>query len=300
MAIVRRGPPALRRSPTALGWPAAPPVRPSPRLDARPHAADTPTVGRRPQRERAGPGDVSPGGCGSLIAAEGPAPRPGPRGRWAAAAAAAAAFALSALPAASTGAFHARALRAIDGDSLLVEPSTGKPREIRLEGVDCPEVGQPFADAASAFADAFVKGRELEVEGSVADEHGRLVARVRAAGRDLSLALVREGLAWHFKRYSKDAALAEAENAARAARRGLWSDPSPVAPWDFRASQRTAGADRKARAPANGGSYVGNVRSLLFHTATCKNASCANCVKRFASREAALAAGYTPARCCRP
>jgi micrococcal nuclease len=55
----------------------------------------------------------------------------------------------------------------------------------------------------------------------------------------VNLALVAEGLAWHFKRYSDDENLAEAEIAAREERRGLWADPLPVAPWDWREQQRT-------------------------------------------------------------
>jgi endonuclease YncB( thermonuclease family) len=178
---------------------------------------------------------------------------------------------------------------------MFVEPSHGAPQEIRLEGVDCPEHGQPFADAARDFTSAFVKDKGLAIEGAVADEYGRLIARVRVEGRDLSLALARAGLAWHFKRYSSDTALAQAEDAARKERLGLWSEASPVAPWDFRARQR----ETAPREPAVAG-YVGNVRSLLFHAADCKNARCANCTARFATRDAAIAAGYRPAGCCHP
>ena len=48
-----------------------------------------------------------------------------------------------------------------------------------------------------------------------------------------------DGLAWHYTRYSDDARLAAAEREARAARRGLWRDAAPVAPWDWRASEKT-------------------------------------------------------------
>ena len=207
---------------------------------------------------------------------------------------AAAAAGLACVVTAGAAGFSARVLRVIDGDSLWVESSAGESREIRVEGIDCPEAGQPFADEARAFTVSFVEGRALEVDGAVADEYGRLVARIRADGRDLSRALVRAGLGWHFKRYSHDATLASAEDEARAAHRGLWSESSPVAPWDLRASRRTA-----ARAPASG-AYVGNVRSHLFHRKDCKNASCPNCVRGFDTREAALAAGYHPAHCCHP
>ena len=65
------------------------------------------------------------------------------------------------------------------------------------------------------------------------DQYGRLVARVYVDELDLSLALVEQGLAWHFTRYSDDQTLAEAERTARAAGLGLWREPNPVPPWEF-------------------------------------------------------------------
>jgi len=53
------------------------------------------------------------------------------------------------------------------------------------------------------------------------------------------LEMVRQGLAWHFTKYSKDEMLAEAERKAREAKRGLWSDPEPVPPWDHRSTRST-------------------------------------------------------------
>ncbi|MES2922121.1 MAG: thermonuclease family protein [Verrucomicrobiota bacterium] len=55
------------------------------------------------------------------------------------------------------------------------------------------------------------------------------------AGNDVNLQMVRDGFAWHFKKFSKDPALAKAEAAAKSAKLGLWIDPAPVPPWDFRA-----------------------------------------------------------------
>ena len=45
---------------------------------------------------------------------------------------------------------------------------------------------------------------------------------------------VTDGRAWHFKRYSSDPVLAEAEVEARKAKVGLWSMPGAVPPWEWR------------------------------------------------------------------
>jgi endonuclease YncB( thermonuclease family) len=56
--------------------------------------------------------------------------------------------------------------------------------------------------------------------------------------RDISLEMVKDGFAWHYKRYSKEAALADAEKEARKARRGLWADKDPVPPWEWRRERK--------------------------------------------------------------
>jgi endonuclease YncB( thermonuclease family) len=67
------------------------------------------------------------------------------------------------------------------------------------------------------------------------DRYGRLVGNVSLPdGRHLSQELVRAGYAWWFRRYSADPRLAILEAQARAARRGLWADPDPIAPWEWR------------------------------------------------------------------
>ena len=89
---------------------------------------------------------------------------------------------------------------------------------------------------------AFLDGNHLvgieHVTVKDVDRYGRFVSRVSVGGEDLSLALVAAGLAWHYVRYSDDAALARAEADARRKRIGLWAQSVPVAPWEFRRQSR--------------------------------------------------------------
>ena len=66
------------------------------------------------------------------------------------------------------------------------------------------------------------------------DRYGRTVARVQCNGVDASEQQLRAGMAWVFDRYVSDRWLYWAQEDARAARRGLWSDAQPVAPWEWR------------------------------------------------------------------
>ena len=59
-------------------------------------------------------------------------------------------------------------------------------------------------------------------------------------GQDLNLVMVRDGLAWWYRKYAEEQSPAdrvlyeEAEARAKAARVGLWGDPDPMPPWDWR------------------------------------------------------------------
>ena len=130
-----------------------------------------------------------------------------------------------------------------DGDTLRAIDQGKTERKVRLVGIDAPEIGQAFGTKARDGLTAMVKGRSVEVHADSEDRYGRTLARLVIEGRDIKLAMVADGLAWHFTRYSDDAALAAAERDARAAKRGLWADPAAVAPWAWRASE----AERKRK-----------------------------------------------------
>lgn len=135
--------------------------------------------------------------------------------------------------AAALQAFSAHVVGVHDGDTITVLQGREQTK-IRLEGIDAPELGQAFGQAAKRRTSALVFARDVEIRPKEYDRYGRLVARVVVGGEDVSLALVREGMAWHFTRYSSDQVLARAELEARRGRRGLWQEPNPIPPWDFR------------------------------------------------------------------
>jgi micrococcal nuclease len=129
--------------------------------------------------------------------------------------------------------FTAKVVGVKDGDTIVVSRGRGY-LLVRLEGIDCPELGQAFGRAAKRFASQIAYRKTVEVIGKELDSHGRLVARIRIADLDLSFELIRAGLAWHYKRYSSDQAFAKAEKEARLTGRGLWRQANPMPPWQWR------------------------------------------------------------------
>lgn len=139
-----------------------------------------------------------------------------------------------------------------DGDTITVLRA-GRQTRVRLDGIDCPELGQSFGrQARQRTSDLSFGGMVVVREsglrsGRVAvagrDQFGRTLARVILPdGRNLNHQLVRDGFAWWYRRYApRDSGLADLEEQAREKRLGLWVDEEPVPPWLWRKSRR-AGA----------------------------------------------------------
>jgi endonuclease YncB( thermonuclease family) len=155
---------------------------------------------------------------------------------------------LAIVPLLSADTYTGKCVGVHDGDTISVMKA-GRAVKIRLEGIDCPEMGQDFGTKAKQFTSGMVFGKDVEVKEYNLDIYGRMVARIYIEGKDLSLELVKAGLAWHYKRYSSDPVLAEAELEARKAKRGLWSIPNPMPPWEWRRLHRRQGEAGCAGSP---------------------------------------------------
>ncbi len=129
-----------------------------------------------------------------------------------------------------------------DGDTIKVVGTHNKQVKIRLYGIVCPEGGQAFGKKAKQFTSDMFFGKIVEVDPVTVDRHGRTIALVYDTnGKSLNEELIRAGLAWVYTRYC-DWAICETweglEAEAREAKRGLWSSPHAVPPWEFRRKKR--------------------------------------------------------------
>lgn len=123
-----------------------------------------------------------------------------------------------------------------DGDSFEMHTEAGQTVRVRMFGIDAPEKGQDHSNRAREALMARIHRRRIEVRVIETDSYGRFVGEVFRDGVSINRAMVADGWAWHYARYSNDPALAQAERAARADRRGLWRGRQPVPPWEWRRS----------------------------------------------------------------
>ncbi len=127
----------------------------------------------------------------------------------------------------------------IDGDTLRVDGAT-----IRIYGIDAPEAGQSCrkpgggtwqcGQAAIRALEGAVAEADVSCDDRGTDVYGRTLGVCKAAGLDLGRLMVKEGLAWAFRKYSED--YVDAEDEARAAGVGVWEQESQT-PWDYRAQR---------------------------------------------------------------
>lgn len=131
-----------------------------------------------------------------------------------------------------------------DGDSITILDPELRLHRIRLAGIDAPEKGQPFGHASHVHLSMLSYDRLATAHCPKIDQYRREVCTVRIDGKDVSLAQLNAGLAWHFKRFAHEQSpeerdsYASAENNARSARSGLWQDDQPIAPWEWRARRK--------------------------------------------------------------
>jgi len=132
--------------------------------------------------------------------------------------------------------FAGRVTSVIDGDTLKVLRD-GREIKIRLAKIDCPELrGQPYGRAAKKFMSSLTFRKVVKVQEQGTDRYGRVIGTVFLPdGRCLNNELVGAGLAWVYRRYAgNDQLLLGLEAEARRAKRGLWSQPDPGPPWEYR------------------------------------------------------------------
>lgn len=121
-------------------------------------------------------------------------------------------------------------IRVTRGDELILQDGHGRVHCVHLFGIAAPREGQPFAAEACARLLSLVKGQFVEVECLSRDRNGILTGTIYQGEDNVNLQLVQEGYAWAY-RYGNNPRYLGAQNKAKAAKRGLWRDTHPTAPW---------------------------------------------------------------------
>lgn len=130
----------------------------------------------------------------------------------------------------------AKVIGVSDGDTITVLLDGNVQKKLRLAEVDCPESGQAFGKNAKQFTSDEVFGKEITFVQTDTDRYGRAIAKVYydEDRKYLSEEIIIAGWGWWYYFYSKDEVLGEMEQQARHEKKGLWTDPRAIAPWEYR------------------------------------------------------------------
>ncbi|MDP1634307.1 MAG: thermonuclease family protein [Gallionellaceae bacterium] len=106
--------------------------------------------------------------------------------------------------------------------------------KVRLVEIDAPEKAQSFGNRSKQSLSALCFNKIAKLDDKGNDRYGRTLARVYCDGIDANAEQVRRGMAWVYDRYVTDRSLYQLQEEAKVSRRGLWADPSPMPPWEWR------------------------------------------------------------------
>lgn len=145
---------------------------------------------------------------------------------------------VAAWPALSWADFLARVVTVHEGDRLTIRHD-GRNETIYIKDIDCPELKQAYGKQAMQAIAAYVGSRDVVVRALKRGRNGLGTAEILLQdGRNVGHELLKEGLAWARPERSQDQSLEDMEQLAKAERKGLWSDPNPVAPWKWKPTSK--------------------------------------------------------------
>jgi len=129
--------------------------------------------------------------------------------------------------------FTAKVIVVMDGDTVMVLRD-GQKTKIRLANIDAPEKTQPFGKQSRDSLLELVGKKQVQIDSQAVDQYGRLVGLISVDGLNINQEQVRRGMAWEYSHFHRDETYRALQSEATQAKRGLWTQYNPQAPWEWR------------------------------------------------------------------
>lgn len=158
----------------------------------------------------------------------------------------------------------------IDGDSITILDKNKKQQEIRLNGIDAPEMGQEFGKNAKKMLSNFIFAKQVRADCIEIDKYSRHVCTLYFnSGEediDINAAMVANGGAWVYTKYYDGESYYALEKIAKNGNLGLWQDKYySVPPWEWRDGNYNQQAIQQKNNPTSNGSVVKMSKSRICH-----------------------------------
>jgi endonuclease YncB( thermonuclease family) len=145
-------------------------------------------------------------------------------------------------------------VESVDEGDVLTVSNLNRSIKIRLLGIDAPEKDQPLAEESRLHLATLVLNKFIVVHYTGLGQNGFILGRVVLDEMDVCAQMLRDGVAWYDANNAarlspqEQNLYAASAQAARTELRGIWNNPTPVAPWDF----RRAMAENRSPKPVEG------------------------------------------------
>ena len=142
----------------------------------------------------------------------------------------------------SAASFQGKVVAVLDGERITVT-SLNQSLKIKLLGVAAPAKNQPYAELAAQHLSQLVSDKFVVVRYTGLGQDGYVMGRVTLDNIDIGAQMIRDGVAWYDKSEGTDLSEQDrqqyvaCEQLARSETRGLWQDPAPITPWEYRKQQ---------------------------------------------------------------
>lgn len=139
--------------------------------------------------------------------------------------------------------FIGKVVRISDGDTITVLNTKNEQVRVRFNQIDAPEKNQAFATKSGQNL-SYLRELIVYVQENSKDRYGRTLGTIFQMRTNqvpnlnivnsVNYKQVKDGYAWAYREYLKDRVILTAESAARSQRLGLWVDPNPIYPSQYR------------------------------------------------------------------
>ncbi|KQK33135.1 thermonuclease family protein [Acinetobacter baumannii] len=139
--------------------------------------------------------------------------------------------------------FVGKVVRISDGDTITVLNNNNEQIRVRFNQIDAPEKSQAFGQKSRQNI-SFLHETIVYVQENSKDRYGRTLGTIFQMRTNqvpnlnivnsVNYKQVKDGYAWAYREYIKDKIILSAESNARSQRLGLWADPNPVYPSQYR------------------------------------------------------------------
>jgi len=130
-----------------------------------------------------------------------------------------------------------KVITVVDGTTVHVQAADKQIYNVRLFGIDSPELTQEYGDDARKLLEKLVLEKSVTIKIVGKDRWGRYLGEMMIDGKvDPRIELLEQGLTWTSEK-SPAPELEEYRVKAQQRGKGLWKQADPTPPWIYRRQQ---------------------------------------------------------------